>query len=114
MIPDIISKIIEKMEKARQLLVSHLILGQKTSTLSGGENTRIKLLNKIVDNTQVIGIDEPFKGLNKKEINKVAKFLVEFVKSGKTVIVVDHEEESFQYFSKVIELKNENGILTGN
>lgn len=108
------SKIIEKMEKARQLLLSHLILGQKTSTLSGGENTRIKLLNKIVDNTQVIGIDEPFKGLNKKEINKVAKFLVEFVKSGKTIIVVDHEEESFQYFSKVIELKNENGILTGN
>lgn len=108
------NKIIEKIKKARQLLLSHLILGQKTSTLSGGENTRIKLLNKVLDNTQVIGIDEPFKGLNKKEINKVSNFLVEFVKTGKTVIVVDHEEESFKYFSKVIELKNENGILVGN
>ena len=42
----------------------------------------------------------------------VVKILSKLVDQGKTVVVVDHEENSFKYFSKHIELKNDAGILT--
>ena len=65
-------------------------------------------------NKKIMGIDEPFKGLNNEEIYIVAKALKELVNQGKTIIVVDHEENSFNYFTKKIELVNADGILQGN
>ncbi|MCQ2594886.1 MAG: ABC transporter ATP-binding protein [Treponemataceae bacterium] len=64
-------------------------------------------------NSSVVGIDEPSRGLNNYEMYKVAQFLTELVKEGKTIIVIDHEEAAFKYFTKHIELQNKNNILEG-
>lgn len=96
---------------ARELMLGHLQIGKKTSDLSGGENIRMKLIKALSANNDVIGIDEPFKGLNNEEIYMVVKSLNELVNHGKTIIVIDHEENSFKYFSKHIVLFNDNGIL---
>lgn len=105
-------KIVKKLELAQSLLLGHLQIGEKTSDLSGGENIRMKLVKALSSNNKVIGIDEPFKGLNNEEIFKVVQALTTLVDQGKTIIVVDHEENSFKYFTKHIELINKNGILT--
>lgn len=102
------------LQKANELLLGHLQIGQLTSSLSGGENLRVKLLKSIKSSTHIYGIDEPFKGLNNEEIYKVAQFLSKLENEGKTIIVVDHEIQSFQYFSKHIVLQNNNGILCDN
>ena len=86
-------------------------LGQLTSTLSGGENIRIKVLKSLKSTAEIYGIDEPFRGLNNFEMHKVAGFLSKMVTDGKTIIVVDHEEEAFKYFSKHIELIKNNDWL---
>ena len=101
------------LENAKKLLLGHLVLGEKTSQLSGGENVRIKILKCSFSDKNVLGIDEPFKGLNNCEINTISLFLYRLSLLGKTIIVVDHEEESFQYFAKHIVLENRAGILTG-
>lgn len=106
-------KIFSLLQKASDILLGSLVLGQKTSSLSGGENTRIKILKSAKTSSSVVGIDEPFRGLNNYEMYKVAQFLTEFVKEGKTIIVIDHEEESFKYFTKHIELQNHDNILVG-
>ena len=90
---------------ASSVLLGSIKLSQKTSTLSGGENVRIKIIKSIRSTSQFLGIDEPFRGLNKNEIYMVALFLSSLVKKGRTIIVVDHEEEAFKYFSKIINLR---------
>lgn len=104
-------KITSILSKAQNLLLGHLQLGQLTSSLSGGENLRIKLLKSLVSSTVVYGIDEPFKGLNNYEIYEVALFLSNLATEGKTVVVVDHEEEGVQYFNKRIDLVDKGGYL---
>ena len=108
------TKHLESLYDAHKLLLGHLKLGEKTSELSGGENIRVKLLKTLSSSDEIIGIDEPFKGLNNEEIYKIVLLLNELVNKGKTIIVVDHEENSFKYFSRIIELSNEEGILLGN
>ena len=105
------TNISKKLVIAQNLLLGHLQIGEKTSDLSGGENIRMKLMKALAAKNDVIGIDEPFKGLNNREIYMVVCSLNALVKRGKTIIVIDHEENSFKYFTKHIELINDRGIL---
>lgn len=98
---------------ASAILLGHLIIGQPTSTLSGGENIRIKLLKVRSSKSAVLGVDEPFKGLSITEIHSVVAFLVSMVKKGKTVVVIDHNEQAYPYFAKRIELIVCNETLKG-
>jgi len=69
-------KIYSALIDASSILLGHLIIGQPTSTLSGGENIRIKLLKSRNSRADVLGIDEPFKGLSPTEIHTVVTFLL--------------------------------------
>ena len=53
------------LESASSILLGSLVMGQKMSTLSVGENIRIKILRAWKSSSSVLGIDEPFRGLNK-------------------------------------------------
>lgn len=107
------SAIYKTLLECNELLLGHLMLGEKTTNLSGGENIRIKLIKSLSTTSNVIGIDEPFKGLNNKEIYIVSNFINKMISKQKTIIVVDHEEPSFKYFGKHIIIKNIDNILTG-
>lgn len=111
---DINPKITTALQDASSILLGHLLIGQLTSTLSGGENIRIKLLKLRNSRSDVLGIDEPFKGLSLTEIHSVVSFLMGMIEKGKTVVVIDHNEEAFPYFAKHIELTADSGILKGN
>lgn len=108
---DIDEKITASLSEASSLLLGHLKIGQPVSTLSGGENIRVKLLKAMKSSAKVFGIDEPFKGLSNTEIYCVILFLDRLRSKDKTVIVVDHSDKIEQYFAKHIELTCENGIL---
>lgn len=105
------TKIIRPLEEASFLLLGHLRIGQPVSTLSGGENIRVKLLKAIKSTAKIFGVDEPFKGLSNTEIYCVVQYLDRLRQKDKTVIVVDHSEAIEQYFEKHIELVCDNGIL---
>lgn len=96
---------------AKNVKLGHLKIGQATSSLSGGENIRIKMLKQIHSSAKIIGVDEPFKGLNNSERIAVGIFLDEMRKKGKTIIVIDHSEEIEQFFSKKITLKKIDNII---
>lgn len=106
-------KIASILQDASSIMLGHLALGQPTSTLSGGENIRIKILIAQKTKADIIGIDEPFRGLNPSEIYKVACYLERIRSKGKTIVVADHVDEAKTYFSKIITLREEGGVLVG-
>ena len=106
------TKIYKTLISASSIMLGHLKVGQPTSTLSGGENIRVKILKSAKTSAKILGIDEPFKGLSSSEIYKVVMFLESLRKIGKTVVVIDHTDEVNRYFAKQIRLKNNNGVLS--
>lgn len=106
-------KISDKLRSASSIMLGHLTIGQPTSTLSGGENIRIKLMKVRTTKADILGVDEPFKGLSNTEIFCVIKFLEELKMQGRTIVVIDHNEQAFPYFQKHIELKMQGNLLVG-
>lgn len=109
---DIDVKIAVSLREASSLLLGHLKIGQPISTLSGGENIRVKLLKAMKSTAKVFGIDEPFKGLSNTEIYCVVQYLDRLRSKDKTIIVVDHSDLIEKYFAKKIELTVKNSILS--
>ena len=107
------SKIAKTLEKADEIMLGHLQIGQPTGTLSGGENIRIKVLKSGKATTEILGVDEPFKGLSRQEIYKMVQYFEGLRKKGKTIVIIDHTDDVEDYFSKTIMLENDNGILRG-
>ena len=98
---------------ASEIMLGHLRIGQATSTLSGGENIRIKIMKASKSTARVIGIDEPFKGLSNVEIDAVARYLNEIRGKDRTLIVIDHTTGVDSYFSQWIKMENKGDILIG-
>ncbi len=107
-------KIVNHLSTASNVLLGHLKIGQPTATLSGGENIRVKILKSSKTAKRYLGIDEPFKGLGNLEIDKLMQYFYTLVKSGKTLIVVEHNEEAFDYFSVKIELYEKSCYICGD
>lgn len=110
---DLDNKICSNLMNASSILLGHLLIGQNISTLSGGENIRIKLLKVAQSKSRIFGIDEPFKGLSPSEIYKVALFIKSIQQKGKTVIVVDHSENIEKYFPITIDLIEKDSYILG-
>lgn len=106
-------KISKSLKMAAAIMLGHLRIGQPTGTLSGGENIRIKVLKSSKTTAEILGVDEPFKGLSRQEIFRMVQHFDEMRKDGKTIVVIDHTDGIDGYFSKKIILENEDGILKG-
>lgn len=105
----------KKFDQTIQLLgklgLGHLSLNQKVSSLSGGENQRIKLSQALkVGRTKIFGLDEPSKGLGRKEMIDLISVIYENIeKYGKTFIVTEHNTEFLDLCSYVNELVRDKG-----
>ena len=110
---EIDTKIAKTLEKAEDIMLGHLQIGQPTGTLSGGENIRIKVLKSGKATAEILGVDEPFKGLSRQEIYQMVQYFYRLRKEGKTIVIIDHTDDVGNYFSKTIMLENDNGILRG-
>ena len=110
---DIDKSISETCASASEIMLGHLHVGQATSTLSGGENIRIKIMKASKSTAKIIGVDEPFKGLSNIEIDAVARYLDRIREKERTLIVIDHTTGVEDYFSQWIQLENTKEVLTG-
>lgn len=111
-------KISAKDNKMLELLsnlgLGYLKLSQKVKTLSGGENQRIKLAEALNDNKySMIGLDEPAKGLGRRETARLLNLIYNQVsKSKKTFIIAEHDTMFLNYCSYFAELKRKGQCTT--
>ncbi len=104
--------ITSRLEVLQQVGLGYIKLGQSSSTLSGGENQRIKLayyLLKDKSERMMFIFDEPTTGLHFHDIKKLLESLDKLVDRGHTVVVVEHNMEVIRSADWLIDLGPEGG-----
>ena len=98
-------KLKDKLQELSNIGLGYLTLNRRVSTLSGGENQRIKLIKALWKKTGFIGLDEPCQGLDEKSIKKFLEFMYNDISiNGRTYIVAEHNIIFLKYSSYLIEL----------
>ncbi|MEE8551781.1 MAG: excinuclease ABC subunit UvrA [Desulfobacterales bacterium] len=95
--------------------LSYLTLDRSASTLSGGENQRIRLATQI--GSKLTGVlyvlDEPSIGLHHRDNQRLFSTLLQMRDLGNTVLVVEHDEETIRASDHVIDMGPGAGIKGG-
>ncbi len=110
-------KIVKKLKPLQDVGIGYIKLGQTSSTLSGGENQRVKLayyLGQEIQEPTVFVFDEPTTGLHFHDIKTLLKAFNALVAKGHTVIIIEHNLEVIKCADYVIDLGPEGGKGGGN
>lgn len=110
-------KIVKKLKPLQDVGIGYIKLGQTSSTLSGGENQRVKLayyLGQEMQESTVFVFDEPTTGLHFHDIKTLLKAFNALVEKGHTVVIIEHNMEVIKYADYIIDLGPEGGKDGGN
>ncbi len=91
--------------------LDYMVLGQSSTTLSGGEAQRIKLVCELAkrgSNTVYI-LDEPTVGLHSCDVEKLILVLNKLIDLGNTVVVIEHNLDFIKIADYVVDMGPEGG-----
>lgn len=110
-------RIVKRLKPLQDVGLGYIKLGQSSSTLSGGENQRVKLAWFIAQEKQqgtIFIFDEPTTGLHFNDISVLMKSLNRLVDKGNTVIIIEHNMDVVKCADWVIDIGREGGEAGGN
>ncbi len=99
--------IIKKIKVLQEIGLGYIKLGQPSSTLSGGENQRVKLaseLSKKDTGKTLFVLDEPTTGLHFEDIKVLLGVLNRLVEKGNTVLVIEHNLDIIKSADHIIDM----------
>lgn len=102
-----VPNIIKKIKVLQDIGLGYLKLGQPSSTLSGGENQRVKLATELAkrDTGKTMFIlDEPTTGLHFEDIRVLLKVINKLVDKGNTMVVIEHNLDVIKCADHIIDL----------
>jgi len=97
--------------------LGYIKLGQSSSTLSGGENQRVKLayfIGKEQQEPTLFIFDEPTTGLHFHDIRRLLSAFDALIERGHSIIVVEHNMDIIKCADHIIDLGPEGGNAGGN
>ncbi len=110
-------KIVRRLKPLQDVGLGYIKLGQSSSTLSGGENQRVKLAfylsGERQGNTMFI-FDEPTTGLHIHDINTLMKSFDQLIGNGHTVVIIEHNLDVIKCADHIIDLGPEGGDNGGS
>ena len=110
-------KIVKKLRPLQDVGLGYVKLGQSSSTLSGGENQRVKLayfLSIEKASPTIFVFDEPTTGLHFHDIKKLLEAFDSLISRGHTIVIIEHNLDVIKCADHVIDLGPEGGDRGGN
>lgn len=105
-ITPLLDSIIENLENLIAIGLGYLTLGRETSTLSGGESQRIKLVrhlgSSLTDLTYIF--DEPSVGLHPNDVQRLNRLLIELRDKGNTILIIEHDPDVISIADHIIDM----------
>ena len=109
-------KIAKKLLPLQEVGLGYVKLGQSSSTLSGGENQRVKLayyLSQEKADPTLFIFDEPTTGLHFHDINTLLKTFDALIKRGHSIVIIEHNLDVIKCSDYIIDLGPEGGEKGG-
>ena len=107
----------QRLQPLEDVGLGYIKLGQNSSTLSGGENQRVKLAYFIGQERQdptLFIFDEPTTGLHFHDIKRLLRAFDALIQRGHSILVVEHNLDVVKCADHVIDLGPDGGDKGGN
>lgn len=109
-------RIVKRLQPLKDVGLGYIKLGQSSSTLSGGENQRVKLayyLSQEQSASTMFIFDEPTTGLHFHDINTLLDSFNRLINQGHTVIIIEHNMDIIKCADYIIDMGPEGGDKGG-
>ena len=109
-------KIVKRLQPLQDVGLGYIKLGQSSSTLSGGENQRVKLafyLSQEKADPTLFIFDEPTTGLHFHDIRKLLDAFDALIRRGHSIVIIEHNMDVIKCADYVIDLGPEGGDKGG-
>ena len=110
-------KIIKRLMPLKDVGLGYIKLGQSSSTLSGGENQRVKLayfLSQERSGHTLFIFDEPTTGLHFHDISTLLVSMRKLIDKGNSILIIEHNIDVIKCADWIIDIGPEGGENGGN
>ncbi len=110
-------KIVKRLLTLQDVGLGYIKLGQSSSTLSGGENQRVKLayyLGEEKTQSTLFIFDEPTTGLHFHDVKTLLKAFNSLISKGHSVVIIEHNMDVIKCADHIIDIGSEGGKDGGN
>lgn len=109
-------RIVKRLQPLSDVGLGYIKIGQNSSSLSGGENQRVKLASFFAEEraepTMYI-FDEPTTGLHFHDIATLMKSFDRLIAMGHTVLIIEHNLDVIKCADHIIDIGPEGGVAGG-
>ncbi len=112
----LLKTIVSRLKPLEDVGLGYIKLGQNSSTLSGGENQRVKLAYFIGQEKQdptLFIFDEPTTGLHFHDIERLLASFNALIERGHSILIIEHNMEIIKCADYVIDMGPEGGDRGG-
>ncbi len=111
----LVAGLTERLQHLVDIGLGYLSLSRETSTLSGGESQRVKMIRRLGNSlTEMLYIlDEPTVGLHARDVGRLNALLKKLRDKGNTVLVVEHDPDVMASADHVVDMGPKAGTHGG-
>ncbi len=109
--------VVNRLKPLEDVGLGYIKMGQSSSTLSGGENQRVKLAYFIGQEKQeptLFIFDEPTTGLHFHDIKCLMSSMDALISRGHTIVIIEHNMDVIKLADHIIDLGPDGGDKGGN
>lgn len=110
-------RIVRRLQPLHDVGLGYIKLGQSSSTLSGGENQRVKLASFLAQEhpePTLFIFDEPTTGLHFHDISTLLSSFRRLIEKGHTIVIIEHNLDVIKSADWIIDIGPEGGDEGGN
>lgn len=114
-VESVIEALLQQLAFAESVGLGYLTLNRQTSTLSGGESQRIKMIRQLGSslNGLLYIFDEPSTGLHPADLDRINRLFVRLKDKGNTILIVEHDPDVISISDHIIEMGPQSGKKGG-